>query len=169
MKVWLVVALILSAFAGPARAQAPDDARLADDLGMVIRNSAQLTIFDDVNALVDAGGVTLIGKVTAPAKKQAVERLVARVDGVHAVRNEIAVLPNSSSDEELRRRVARAIYGNPSFWSYAAMANPPIHIIVERGHVTLRGTVNTQVERTMARSLASGLGETSVANELRTR
>ena len=36
-------------------------------------------------------------------------------------------------DDELRYRVARAIYGNPSFWNYAAMANPPIHIIVENG------------------------------------
>jgi osmotically-inducible protein OsmY len=64
--------------------------------------------------------------------------------------------------------VAKAIYGNPSFWSYAAMSSPPIHIIVERGHVTLKGTVGTQVERTMARSLASGLGERSLVNELTT-
>ena len=39
----------------------------------------------------------------------------------------------------------------PRFWSYAAMSSPPIHIIVERGHVTLSGTVSSNVERTMAR------------------
>jgi len=74
----------------------------------------------------------------------------------------------SPYDDELRSRIARAIYGNPSFWNYAAMAHPPIHIIVERGHVTLTGVVNSNVERMLARSLASGLGELSVTNALRT-
>jgi osmotically-inducible protein OsmY len=78
------------------------------------------------------------------------------------------VLPVVPEDDDLRRRVAKAIYGNPSFWTYAAMASPPIHIIVERGHVTLKGTVGTQVERSMARSLATGLGERSISNELTT-
>jgi len=47
------------------------------------------------------------------------------------------------------------------------MSNPPIHIIVERGHVILRGTVASNVERTTARTLATGLGELSLVNELR--
>ena len=78
------------------------------------------------------------------------------------------MLPVSPFDDQLRYRVARAIYGNPSFWNYAAMANPPIHIIVERGHVTLAGVVNSNVERMLARSLATGLGELSVTNALKT-
>jgi len=48
------------------------------------------------------------------------------------------------------------------------MANPPIHIIVEGGHVTLAGVVNSNVERMLARSLATGLGELSVTNALKT-
>jgi len=48
------------------------------------------------------------------------------------------------------------------------MANPPIHIIVERGHVRLTGVVNSNVERALARSLATGFGEFSVKNELKT-
>jgi hyperosmotically inducible protein len=84
------------------------------------------------------------------------------------VLNRIEVLPVSTFDDDLRRRIARAIYGNPSFWNYAAMANPPIHIIVERGRVTLTGIVNSNVERMLARSLATGWGELSVSNELRT-
>jgi hyperosmotically inducible periplasmic protein len=93
---------------------------------------------------------------------------VSKIEGISEVRNEIAVLPPLPSDDELRHRVARAIYTNPTFWTYAAMANPPIHIIVERGHVILRGTVNSNVERTMAQTLASGFGERSLTNELRT-
>jgi osmotically-inducible protein OsmY len=78
------------------------------------------------------------------------------------------VLPVSQFDDGLRFRIARAIYGNSSFWNYAAMANPPIHIVVNRGHVTLTGTVNSNVERVLARSLAVGFGEFNVVNELKT-
>jgi osmotically-inducible protein OsmY len=48
------------------------------------------------------------------------------------------------------------------------MANPPIHIVVNRGRVTLVGTVNSNVERMLARSLATGFGAFEVKNELRT-
>lgn len=103
-----------------------------------------------------------------PYKRDDLERRVLRVDGVSAVKNEIAVLPVSAYDNELRFRIARAIYGNPSFWHYASMANPPIHIVVERGHVTLTGVVNNEVERVLARSLATSLGAFSVTNDLKT-
>ena len=48
------------------------------------------------------------------------------------------------------------------------MANPPIHIVVENGHVTLTGVVNSNVERALARSLATGFGSFSVTNDLKT-
>ena len=158
---------VLLSCAPLAGAQAVPDA-VAGRLGRAVRECPQVTIFDDVDARVDGSAVLLTGKVTAPAKKAEIERRVASIDGVREVRNEIDVLPPLPSDDDLRHRVARAIYGNPTFWSYAAMSNPPIHIIVERGHVILRGTVGTNVERSMARSLATGLGEQSVVNELRT-
>ena len=51
---------------------------------------------------------------------------------------------------------------------YANRANPPIHIVVDRGHLTLTGVVNNNVERMLARSLVSKLGAFSVKNELKT-
>jgi osmotically-inducible protein OsmY len=48
------------------------------------------------------------------------------------------------------------------------MANPPIHIIVENGHVMLTGVVNNNVERMLARSLATSFGAFSVKSELKT-
>jgi hyperosmotically inducible protein len=49
------------------------------------------------------------------------------------------------------------------------MANPPVHIVVEHGRVTLTGVVQSEVERTLARSLATGqFGVMSVANNLKT-
>ena len=151
-----------------AFAQGQRDVRLAEDIGRSITGYTRLTIFDDINATVENGMVVLTGKVTMPYKKTDMEKRIAKIDGVHGVRNDISVLPVSRFDDELRYRVSRAIYGNPSFWNYAAMANPPIHIIVEGGHVTLAGVVNSNVERMLARSLATGLGELSVTNALKT-
>jgi hyperosmotically inducible protein len=159
----LLVTLTSAAFAQDRR-----DIRLAEDIGRSITSYARLTIFDDINATVENGMVVLTGKVTMPYKKTDMEKRIAKVDGVRGLRNDIDVLPVSQFDDQLRYRVSRAIYGNPSFWNYAAKANPPIHIIVEGGHVTLAGVVNSNVERMLARSLATGLGEFSVTNALKT-
>jgi hyperosmotically inducible periplasmic protein len=161
------VALLLT-LTSAAFAQDRRDVRLAEDIGRSITTYTRLTIFDDINATVENGMVVLSGKVTMPYKKTDMEKRIAKVDGVRGVRNDIGVLPVSQFDDQLRYRVSRAIYGNPSFWNYAAMANPPIHIIVEGGHVTLAGVVNSNVERMLARSLATGLGELSVTNALKT-
>jgi hyperosmotically inducible protein len=133
-----------------------------------VRTYTQFTIFDDVRASVDEGVVTLTGKVTMPYKRDDIEQRISRVNGVRQVVNRIDVLPVSNFDDELRHRIARKIYSNPSFWHYAAMANPPIHIVVDRGRVTLTGVVMSEVEKMLARSIATGSGALSVANELRT-
>ena len=162
------VAVLSAAFASAAFAQDRRDIRLAREVGRAVRDYAHFTIFDDVSGRVEGGIVTLEGKVTMPYKKSELERRVGRIDGVQELKSNIQVLPVSQFDEELRIRVARAIYGNPSFWNYAAMTDPPIHIIVEHGRVTLTGVVNSEVDKAMARSLATGLGELSVKSELRT-
>jgi hyperosmotically inducible protein len=133
----------------------------------VLRYS-QFTIFDSINAQVDDGVVTLSGRVTMPYKRDDIAERIARVAGVRQVNNEIAVLPVSQFDDELRLRIARAIYGNSNFWTYGAMVNPPIHIIVENGRVTLEGVVNSNVDRMLARSIASSFGAFSVTNNLKT-
>jgi hyperosmotically inducible protein len=159
---------LLVTITGVAFAQDQRDVRLAEGIGRSITGYPRLTIFDDINATVENGMVVLTGKVTMPYKKSDLEKRIAKIDGVRGLRNDIGVLPVSQFDDELRHRVSRAIYTNPSFWNYAAMANPPIHIIVEGGHVTLAGVVNSNVERMLARSLATGLGELSVTNALKT-
>ena len=159
----LLVALSASAFAQDRR-----DVRLADLVARSVTSYTQFTIFDDINAHVENGVVTLSGKVTMPYKKSDIEKRVGRIDGIRELRSEISVLPVSPFDEELRYKISRAIYGNPSFWTYASMANPPIHIIVENGRVTLTGVVNSHVDRMLASSLATGFGEFSVTNALRT-
>jgi osmotically-inducible protein OsmY len=48
------------------------------------------------------------------------------------------------------------------------MPNPPIHIIVEHGRVTLTGVVQSDVDRMLARSLATNFNAFSVTNNLKT-
>jgi hyperosmotically inducible protein len=161
-----VVALLL---AGTVLAQGQrKDFQVFKDIAQEVLTYPRFTVFDDVAGSVDQGVVTLRGKVTMPYKVKELERRVARVAGVRQVRNEIHVLPVSFFDDDLRYQIARAIYRNPGFWQYAAMANPPIHIVVENGSVTLTGVVNSNVERMLARSLASSFGAFSIRNELKT-
>ena len=144
------------------------DFQVAKDVATSVDRYTQFTIFDDVNAYVKDGVVTLSGKVTMPYKRTDIEKRVAKIDGVREVRDEITVLPVSQFDSELRYRIARSIYGNSNFWSYAIMPNPPIHIIVEHGRVTLTGVVQSNVDRMLARSLASNFLSFSVTNNLKT-
>jgi hyperosmotically inducible protein len=156
------------AIAAPTDGTERKDFQIFNDVARSVEQYTRFTIFDDVNAQVKDGVVTLTGRVTMPYKRDDIERRVARVDGVRTVRNEIEALPVSQFDDELRYRIARAIYGNSNFWNYAIMANPPIHIVVERGHVTLTGVVGNEVDRMLARSLATGFGAFSVKNDLKT-
>jgi len=172
---WLGAMIAAVALLGAAHsAGAAGAAQDSRDLGMALEISYQInryprfTIFDFVTGTVDNGVVTLTGKVTMPFKKDDIANRARKVNGVREVLNRIEVLPVSISDDQLRQRIARAIYSNSAFWQYGAMANPPIHIIVERGHVTLTGVVNNNVDRMLARSLAVGFGELSVTNDLRT-
>lgn len=163
----MAVALVLT-LTGAAYAQDRKDLQIFNDISTQVNRYPQFTIFDSIDAGVDDGNVVLSGWVTMPYKKTDIERRVAKVAGVKAVKNDIQVVPVSQFDDELRFRISRAIYGSSSFWNYGAMANPPIHIVVVRGHVTLTGVVNSHVDRVLARSLAIGFGSFDVKNELRT-
>jgi len=144
------------------------DAAIFKDIAKQVNGYTRFTVFDDIQASVAQGVVTLCGKVTMPFKREDIARRVASVAGVTQVVNKISVLPVSQFDDDLRYEIARAIYGNPSFWHYASMVNPPIHIVVEGGHVTLTGVVNNAVEKVLARSLASGFDAFSVESQLKT-
>ncbi len=165
-----VVAFVLALLPGVAAARQAErkDFQVFTDVTKAVTHYTRFTVFDDVNASVSEGLVTITGSVTMPYKRDDIGKLVAKVDGVKAVRNELKVLPVSEFDDELRYRISRAIYGNPTFWNYASMVNPPIHIIVDSGRVKLTGVVSSEVERVLARSLATGYGEFSVDNELKT-
>jgi osmotically-inducible protein OsmY len=144
------------------------DLQVFNDIAAQLNRYTQLTIFDSISASVDEGRVVLTGWVTMPYKRDDIERRVRKVEGVGAIANKIEVLPVSQFDDQLRFRISRAIYGNSMFWNYANMVNPPIRIVVNRGRVTLEGVVQSNVERQLARALATGFGEFEVKNRLKT-
>lgn len=126
-----------------------------------------VTVFDYVTASGGEGIITLSGKVTSKAKRDQLETEVATVPGVRQVVNRIDVLSSSAADDALRHRIARAIYGNPSFKRYAAMTHPPIRVLVDRRRVTLAGEVQSPVERMIAVSLAEEAAGSKVEDQLR--
>jgi hyperosmotically inducible protein len=164
---YFAAALMLLALGTPAFAQ-KEPLQVFREVQREVLRYPHFTIFDSVNAQIEDGVVTLTGKVTMPYKRDEIARRVSRLRGIGEVRNRIEVLPVSQYDDELRYRIARAIYGNPHFAGYGSMVNPPIHIIVDRGRVTLEGVVNSNVERMLARSIASSFLSFEITNELKT-
>jgi hyperosmotically inducible periplasmic protein len=145
------------------------DAELAAKLAREIRMYSRYTIWDNVNLRVENGHVELLGEVSQPFKKDDLARLAQRLAGVTGVTNQLKVLPLSPHDDSLRVQVARAVYGDAVLFRYANRANPPIHIVVDNGRVTLEGVVSTEMEKRIAgmRASTAGLSFGPVVNNLR--
>ncbi|HWB84603.1 MAG TPA: BON domain-containing protein [Bryobacteraceae bacterium] len=125
-------------------------------------------VFDNLEYRVDGNVVTLSGQVTRPTLKSDAGNVVKKIEGVERVNNEIKVLPLSSMDDRIRIAEYRAIFGKQGLDRYAMQAVPPIHIIVDNGHVTLVGVVANQGDKDLAGIAAKGVsGVFSVTNNLR--
>jgi len=126
-----------------------------------------LSVFDNLTFKVDGYNVELDGEVVNPVLKSDAERVVKKIEGVENVTNNIKVLPVSESDWALRRALFRAIYGEAALNRYALQAVPPIHIIVDNGHVELVGVVASEGDKNIANIRANGVpGVFSVENHL---
>jgi len=126
-------------------------------------------VFDNLAYEIDGSTVTLSGQVVQPSTRKDAERRVRRLAGVERVVNNIEVLPLSSHDDSIRARTYRALFGwNSPLHRYGRGVNPSIHIVVERGHLTLEGVVSTEGDRRLAYMLANSVpGVFSVTNNLR--
>jgi hyperosmotically inducible protein len=126
------------------------------------------TIFDSLGFRVNGGNVTLEGAVTNPVLKSSAENVTKDVEGVTNVTNDIKVLPVSPNDWRIRRAEYRAIYGDPALSArYCCQALPPIHIIVDSGHVTLEGVVQSEFDKNVVGVRAKSVpGVFSVVNNL---
>ncbi len=133
--------------------RAESDAALARAVVDRIRKYDRYTVYDDIQGRVRNGVVTVIGAVTAPEKQTDLLERIGKVRGVQDIDNKLEVLPVSEPDDRLRVLIASAIYRDQAFENYS-MVDPPVHVIVSNGHVTLTGFVDSDLERIKAESIA---------------
>jgi hyperosmotically inducible periplasmic protein len=113
------------------------------------------------------GVVTLSGETMNDLAKDSTLAIVARTPGVKDVVSEVKVLPASIFDDSLRIRTARAIYRDSVLSRYATDPVDPIRIVVDNGHVTLYGTVQSTMDKNIAGIRANSVpGAFSVENKL---
>ena len=174
----LAMAAVITLFAGSASAAPSADGSggeqgAREKLEKQVRRELVMLpyygVFDNLAYKVEGGTVTLYGQVVRPSTRKDAERRVGRLAGVERVVNEIEVLPLSSFDDEIRYRTVREIQGTAGLYRYLLGANPSLHIVVNRGHVTLEGVVSDETDRRLASFAARSVpGVFSVTNNLRT-
>ena len=116
---------------------------------------------------VKDGVVTIDGDTVTDVARDSALAIVTRTPGVKDVVSEVKVLPVSMFDDSIRVRTARAIYRDSVLGRYATDPVHPIRIVVDNGHVTLYGTVQSAMDKTIAGIRANSVpGAFSVENKL---
>lgn len=117
-----------------------------------------------VGVVASGGVVTLIGHVPSFADKITAERAARRVRGVKAIAQEIEVhLPSEqqTGDDEIAARALKVLAWN------ASVPKEAVTVKVEKGWMTLTGTVDWQYERDAAeRAVRKLTGIRGVSNML---
>lgn len=115
------------------------------------------TAFNAIGITVQNGVVTLGGHAYNYVDRDSALALVSTYPGVKDVVNEIEVDPTSIMDDQIRLRVAHAVYGYPSLNKYSIDPAKPIRISVQNGNVELFGTVDSQSDKETAFIRANGV------------
>jgi hyperosmotically inducible protein len=124
-------------------------------------------MFNSLDLKVQNGVVTIGGQVHDYPDAASAVAIVETQPGVKDVIDNIKVLPTSNFDDELRIRLARAIYGAPGLRKYALDPQAPIRIVVDNGHVTLDGVVDVPMDKQIAEMQARSVpGVFSVKDNL---
>lgn len=164
----ILAASVASATGAPAAADQRGQERITREVRHELVMLPQYSIFDNLAYKVDGGTVILMGQVKNAVLKDSAEKVVKDIEGVEQVENQIEILPPSFNDDRIRLRVARTVFNDARLFRYSMGAVPPIHIIVNRGNVTLEGVVDSQTDKNVAGIRANGIsGVFSVTNNLR--
>jgi hyperosmotically inducible periplasmic protein len=145
------------------------DQQIADKIGkqLAYDRVGYGNAFNAITVSVNNGVATLGGHALGPVAKDSALNLAKRTQGVTNVVDKIEVDPLSPMDDQLRRRVARTVYGYPSLNKYALNPANPIRITVINGHVILSGVVDNQADKNVAGIQANTVsGVFSVTNNL---
>ncbi|HKV61781.1 MAG TPA: BON domain-containing protein [Candidatus Acidoferrum sp.] len=151
----------------PQRSEAKYQEKLIKEVRHELRLLPYYTVFDNMAFKVEGDKVILEGQVVRPTLKSDAGAAVKSIEGVASVVNNIEVLPLSPMDDQLRRAVYRAVYGEPALSRYGFQAIPSIHIIVKNGNVTLEGVVDNETDKNLANLRANAVPNVfSVKNNL---
>ena len=151
--------------AGPNVPDAQLEQKLAKKLRYV--RSGYDNTFDYFALAVKDGVVTVEGQDRTGVVRDEALADIANLPGVKDVVANISVEPVSIFDDGLRIRAARALYRDPVLSKYALDPARPIRIIVENGHITLYGSVDSAMDKQVAGIRANQLsGAFSVDNKL---
>ena len=145
------------------------DAELRDKLSDKLRYDrvGYGIMFNALTLKVENGVATVGGDVHDYPSRDSALAIVETMPGVKDVIDDINVLPTSGFDDDLRVRIARAIYRHPTLSKYAIDPQKPIRIIVDNGHVTLAGVVDSAMDKQVAEVQAKTVpGSFTVDNQL---
>ncbi len=164
------------------------DSQIVQQVRKKITGLVDYDVFDWITFQVRGNTLVLNGYASRPMLKDEAGRVVKGIQGVENVDNQIKVLPLSPMDNQIRAAVYDRIYRNPVLSRYnanqggyrsfggpmvdAVINNPPIgyhaiHIIVDNGHVTLYGIVDSKSDASIAKIQANGVsGVFSVNSDL---
>jgi hyperosmotically inducible protein len=123
--------------------------------------------FDYFALGVKDGVVTVEGQDRTGVGRDEALADIANMPGVKDVVSSISLEPVSTFDDGLRLRAAQIIYRDSVLSKYAMDPARPIRIIVDNGHVTLYGSVDSTMDKNVAGIRANQLfGAFSVDNKL---
>jgi hyperosmotically inducible protein len=184
--------MVLSAQAqNPASSWSQEDTvKIVNEVQKKLGSLVDYDVFDWITFGIQGRTVILKGYASRDMLKSDAQSAVKGIPGVERVENQIQVLPNSPNDDRIRAQVYNRIYTAPSLSRYNANAGPifrglsvarmaggitvdpplgyhAIHIIVNNGHVTLYGVVDSSGDAAIANMQAnSAPGAFSVDNDL---
>ena len=115
------------------------------------------SVFNALGLQVNNGVVTVTGDVHDYTSRDSALAIIDTTPGVKDVVDNINVLPVSPMDDQIRLAVARAIYGNSALSRYGMDPQRPIRIVVDNGHVTLYGVVDSQMDKQIAETQAKSV------------
>lgn len=145
------------------------DAQLEEKLALklrYVRVGYDIT-FDYFALNVKDGVVTVEGQDRTGVGRDEALADIQNTPGVKDVIANISLEPVSPMDDGLRFRAARVIYRDSVLSKYAIDPARPIRIIVDNGHLTLYGSVDSAMDKAVAGIRANQLfGAFSVENKL---
>ena len=142
--------------------QTRSDNLIRDDVLFELKWDPKIGPGSDIAVGVKDGVVTLSGFVRSYWDKDAAEKAAKRVFGVRGVANDIEVKPSTvRTDPEIAREAIQELE------SHVSIPNDKIKVTVEKGWVTLEGTVDWQYQKSLAESAIQKLrGVVGITNNI---